>query len=118
VKVKLDENLPASLAEVLIADGHEVDTVLTEGLGGRDDPEIAAAARADERLLLTLDKGFADIRTYPPGTHPGMLVLRLPDESAASVRAAVTELVAHHRLAELAGTVTVLQHGRLRIRFP
>lgn len=118
MKIKLDENLPASLAEVLTADGHDVDTVLAEGLGGRGDPEIAAAAKADERMLITLDKGFADIRSYPPGTHPGMLVLRLPDESAGSVRAAVTELVAHHRLDELAGTVTVLQHGRLRIRFP
>jgi predicted nuclease of predicted toxin-antitoxin system len=100
VKIKLDENLPASLAGVLTADGHDADTVLIEGLGGRGDPEIAAAAKTDGRLLITLDKGFADIRSYPPGTYPGMLVLRLPDESAASVRAAVTELVAHHRLDE------------------
>lgn len=118
MKVKLDENLPASLADLLSSRGHDVDSVLSEGLLGRDDPEIAAAAKADGRMLITLDKGFGDIRTYPPGTHPGIIVLRLPDESAGTVRQAVTDLVDHHRLDDLAGTVTVLHHGRLRIRLP
>ena len=79
---------------------------------------MAAAAKEEDRLLITLDKGFGDIRTYPPGTHPGILVLRLADESAVAVRQAVTDLMAHHRLDDLAGTVTVLHHGRLRIRLP
>lgn len=33
MNVKLDENLPASLAEVLTAHGHEIDTVLAEDDG-------------------------------------------------------------------------------------
>jgi hypothetical protein len=84
VKVKLDENLPESLGEVLVASDHEVDTVIND----------------------------------PPGAHPGILVLRLANESAAAVREAISELLAHHRLDDLAGTVTVLHHGRLRIRLP
>lgn len=116
MKVKLDENLPASVGEILVAHDHEVDTVIAEDLAGHPDSEVSAAAQAEDRLLITLDKGFGDIRAYPPGTHPGILVLRLTDESAAAVRQAVTELLAHHRLDDLAGTVTVLQHGRLRIR--
>jgi predicted nuclease of predicted toxin-antitoxin system len=118
VKVKLDENLPASLGEVLLAHDHEVDTVIAEDLGGHPDAEVAAAALAEGRLLITLDKGFGDIRAHPPGTHPGILVLRLADESAVAVRQAMTELLAHHRLEDLAGAVTVLHHGRLRIRLP
>lgn len=118
MKVKLDENLPESLGEVLVASNHEVDTVINEGLVGRPDAEVAAAALAEDRLLITLDKGFGDIRTYPPGAHPGILVLRLANESAAAVREAISELLAHHRLDDLAGTVTVLHHGRLRIRLP
>jgi predicted nuclease of predicted toxin-antitoxin system len=118
VRVKLDENLPASLGEVLTAHGHDVDTVLAEDLAGHPDPDVAAAVKTDERFLITLDKGFGDIRTYPPGTHPGILVLRLPDESPAAVRQAVTDVLTHHRLDDLAGTVTVFHHGRLRIRLP
>jgi predicted nuclease of predicted toxin-antitoxin system len=118
VKVKLDENLPASLGDVLIAYDHDVETVITEKLTGHPDSEVAAAALAEGRLLITLDKGFGDIRARPPGTHPGILVLRLSDESAVAVRQAITELLAHHRLDGLAGAVTVLHHGRLRIRLP
>ena len=118
MRVKLDENLPLSLGEVLVAHGHEVDTVLTEGLLGYPDPEVATSAKAEARLLITLDKGFGDIRAYPPGTHPGILVLRLTDESGTAVRQAISELLTHHRLDELAGSVTVLHRGRLRIRVP
>ena len=37
MKLKLDENLPASLAQPLTQLGHEVDTVVQERLAGKDD---------------------------------------------------------------------------------
>jgi len=77
---------------------------------------VAAALKTDGRFLITLDKGFGDIRAYPPGSHPGILVLRLADESPVAVRQAVSEVLDHHRLGDLAGTVTVFHRGRLRIR--
>lgn len=46
MKVKLDENLPASLGEVLAAHAHDVDTVVAEKLVGHPDAEVAAAALA------------------------------------------------------------------------
>jgi hypothetical protein len=79
---------------------------------------VAAAVKTGGQFLITLDKGFGDIRAYPPGTHPGILVLRLLDESPLAVRQAVADVLAHHRLDDLAGTVTVFHHGRLRIRLP
>ncbi|HWC12665.1 MAG: DUF5615 family PIN-like protein [Actinomycetota bacterium] len=86
MKVKLDENLPVSLGEVLAAHDHDVDTIIAEDLVGYPDAEVAAAVLTDGRLLITLDKRFGDIRAYPPGTHPGILVLRLADESAVAIR--------------------------------
>jgi predicted nuclease of predicted toxin-antitoxin system len=116
VKVKLDENIPRSARQVLIAAGHDVDTVVDEDLGGASDPQVVAAAAADGRLLITLDRGLGDIRAYPPGSHAGILVLRPSDQSARTVAAALAEVVAGHDLTLLAGTVTVAQRGLLRIR--
>jgi hypothetical protein len=65
-----------------------------------------------------LDRGFGDIRRYPPGSHPGIVVLRLADESALATRAAIMQLLDNHDLENLAGTITVVQHGSLRIRRP
>jgi hypothetical protein len=36
MQVKIDENLPASVADVFRGHGHDADTVAQEGLGGRE----------------------------------------------------------------------------------
>ena len=118
MRVKVDENLPASLASLLRERGFEADTVIEEGLAGSTDEDLLAAARAEDRMIVTLDRGFGDIRRYPPGSHPGIVVLRLADESAFATRPAIMQLLDNHDLENLAGTITVVQHGSLRIRRP
>jgi predicted nuclease of predicted toxin-antitoxin system len=79
MRVKLDENLPVSSAAILASAGHDVDTVGQEGLSGAPDSDVVAAASAAERVLVSLDVGLADILAYPPGSHAGIVVLRLTD---------------------------------------
>ena len=62
MRVKLDENLPVALANVLIAIGHDVDTVEQEHLTGRPDEAVWQATQAAERFLITQDLDFADTR--------------------------------------------------------
>jgi predicted nuclease of predicted toxin-antitoxin system len=77
VNIKLDENLPAQLARALTALGHDTDTVPQEGLAGQPDPDIWAAAQTAGRFFITQDVDFSDIRRYVPGTHVGLLLVRL-----------------------------------------
>lgn len=77
MRLKLDENLPESLLAALTALGHEVDNVRLEGLVGRADPEVWQCAQKAERFLMTQDLDFSDIRTFSPGTHPGLMLVRL-----------------------------------------
>lgn len=79
---------------------------------------MVAAAAAAGRALISLDVGLADIRAYPPGSHAGVVVLRLADQSAATVSKAVSDLSAFTDADSLAGAVAVLQRGLLRIRRP
>lgn len=118
MKFKLDENLPVSSATILTRVGHDVDTVGQEGLGGAPDPDVVAAATAAERVLISLDVGLADIRAYPPGSHGGIVLLRLSDQSAGAVSKAISDLAAFTDTDSLTGAVTVLQRGLLRIRRP
>jgi predicted nuclease of predicted toxin-antitoxin system len=115
VKFKVDENLPVSSAAILAGAGHDVDTVGQEGLGGATDPEVVAAAG---RVLVPLDVGLGGIRAYPPGNHAGIVVLRLTDQSAPAVGEAVRDLAALTNADGLAGALSVLQRGLLRIRHP
>ena len=117
MKFKLDENLPVSSAAILTSGGHDVDTVTEEGLVGAPDRDVVAAATA-ARILVSLDRGLGDIRAYPPGSHAGIVVLRLTDQSATSATKAVSDLATITDPESLAGTVAVLQRGLLRIRRP
>ena len=77
MRIKLDENLPASLAIDLRESGHDVETVPEEGLQGRPDTDVWAAAQEEGRFLLTQDLDFSDIRKFAPGTHHGLILVRL-----------------------------------------
>jgi len=64
----------------------------------------------------------ADIRTRGSSaatcSHPGIVILRLADQSAATVSKAIGDLASLAEPENLAGAVAVLQRGLLRIRHP
>lgn len=55
MRVKLDENMPAAMTELLRQAGHDALTVAEEGLGGIADPRILQVAAADDRVLMTFE---------------------------------------------------------------
>ena len=62
---------------VLSALGHDVDTVRSERLKGRNDAEIWDAVQVAHRFFVTQDLDFSDVRRYAPGTHAGLPLVRL-----------------------------------------
>jgi predicted nuclease of predicted toxin-antitoxin system len=116
MRAKLDENMPAEAAQVLADVGWDVATVHDENMVGAEDSLVAAACRAESRVLFSLDLDFADIRAYPPGDYDGIVVCRLADPDRESVlhllRAAVPVLAVEqvrHRL-------WILEFDRMRVR--
>ena len=85
MRIKLDENLPAGLAEALAELGHDADTVRDEGLSGRSDDEVWKVTQQAGRFLITQDLDFSDLRAFAPGTHHGILLLRMADASRRSL---------------------------------
>lgn len=116
MRFKVDENLPVDVAALLASAGHEADTVADEKLGGVSDPDLASICRRERRALVTLDRGFADIRTYPPAEYPGIVVLR-PDhqdkETVLRLAARMVDALAAHPLDR---HLWILEPHRLRLR--
>ncbi len=77
MKIKLDENLPSTLASVLGTMGHDVESVPSEGLAGHSDNQVWSACQKENRFLITQDLDFSDSRRFVPGMHSGILLLRL-----------------------------------------
>jgi predicted nuclease of predicted toxin-antitoxin system len=118
VKLKLDENLPVSLAPLLSAMGHDVDTALDEGLAGCDDFEVWKATQQAERFFVTQDKDFSDVRRFAPGTHAGVLLVRLDDPFRVTVRAFVGRLFAEQPVESWTGCFVVATERSVRVRRP
>jgi predicted nuclease of predicted toxin-antitoxin system len=114
VKFKLDENLPAEIAEELQRRGHDADTINDENLSGAPDPEVVAAATADGRVLFTLDKGIANLIQYPK--HSGIVLFRPPSAGRKGVAAFVRERLDALLAVDLERRLTVVGQERIRFR--
>ena len=116
MRFKVDENLPIEVADLLTAAGHDAATVNDQGVGGAKDPDLAGLVRRESRVLVTLDGGFGDIRTYPPHEYPGLVVFRLPRQDKAFVLQVCERLVGQLAKEPLAGRLWIVEANRIRVR--
>jgi len=116
MRIKLDENMPRAMTELLQQFGHDVLTVAEENLSGTTDAGILQAASAEDRVLLTFDLGFADVRTYPVGTHGGIVVFRLHDQRWVVLEGPARRLAASGILDRMRGGLAIVDQSRIRIR--
>jgi predicted nuclease of predicted toxin-antitoxin system len=114
--IKLDENLPAVLADMLREYGHEADTAPGEGLAGHSDDDVWAAVQRSGRFLFTQDLDFSDARKFTPGTHPGMLLIRLEHPSRRSLIECVERVVQTEDIETWKGCIVVATERKIRIR--
>jgi predicted nuclease of predicted toxin-antitoxin system len=115
-RFKVDEDLPRQIAEMLNANGHDARTVLEQGWKGASDDVLWRRIQAEGRCLITADKGFADLRRYPPGTHAGVMLMRSAEENRRSYEKLAATALTRLKFDEIAGAVVVVTHRGIRIR--
>lgn len=118
MRVKLDENLGLAPKALLLELGHDAQRVTDEGLSGAADEVVWEHVCEEGRLLITLDLRFSDRRKYPPGTHPGIILLRLHSRSRPAVMTALRRLLEEQPLENLAHCLAVVEEQRTRIARP
>ena len=118
MKVKLDEHIPVRLASELANLGHEVDTVASEGLKGRPDADVWGAAKRENRFLITQDLDFSDVRQFKPGSHAGLLLVRMRGPGANALLNRIRTVVQQEGLESFARCFVVLSDRKLRVRRP
>lgn len=116
MRFKLDENLPVELADLFRQAGHDAVTVLDQGHGGSPDRRLANICRQEDRTLVTFDTDFADIREYPPRTHPGIVVLRLDNQARGHTLAVGARFLRLLPGNSLDGQLWIVEDTRVRIR--
>ncbi len=118
MKIKLDENLRKSALVLLRGAGYEAERPLEEGLSGYPDEQIWDFVLNQGMFFITLDVDFSDVRKFPPGTHPGILVLRLSKQGREVVKQTVSKIIKEYTLETLKGSLAIADEYRTRIRRP
>jgi predicted nuclease of predicted toxin-antitoxin system len=118
MKIKLDENMPAGLVESLTDLGHDVDTIPQEGLASADDRQVWQAAQQAERFFITQDLDFSDARRFAPGTHDGLLLVRLRNPGRLALAQKVQWLFEQEDVESWHGCFVVATDYKVRVRRP
>lgn len=116
MRFKTDENIPAEAVALLRAAGHDAASVPEQSLSGRPDPEIASICQSEDRILITLDTDFSDIRTYRPADYPGLVVLRLARQSVPEVLRLLSRLLEVFKADNCQGQLWIVEPDRIRAR--
>jgi predicted nuclease of predicted toxin-antitoxin system len=114
VKFKVDENLPTEFAPLLREYGFEADTVEDEHLNGSNDSILAERSRAEGRVFVTLDLDFANIRSYPPGDYPGIVVLRSKSQDKVTLISVMRRLIPVLLKTSPNRQLWIVEHDRIR----
>lgn len=75
-----DECTFTQTVRLMRSEGCTVQRVQDLGMVGASDEAVSKTALEKEAVLVTTDRGFGDVRSYPPSSHHGIIVLNvLPD---------------------------------------
>jgi predicted nuclease of predicted toxin-antitoxin system len=118
MNIKLDENLPFRLAILLRDRNHDVQTVHDERLAGHADSEIWEAAQKESRFLITQDLDFSGLRRFAPGSHHGILLVRLHSPNRRNLLERIAELFQKENIGEWAGCFVVASERKIRVLRP
>jgi len=98
LRLLVDENLPRSLTRALREVGHEVWDIRELGLRG-------------------ISKGFGNVVRFPPASHLGIVVVRLPtDMPVADLCRVVISALKGLEPDELRGRLCIVRPGQVRFR--
>lgn len=116
MRFKIDENLPVEAAELLRSHNHDSMMVQDQGLKGCSDAQLLDVCTSENRVLVTLDLDFADIRNYPPKHFNGIMVLRIRRHDKTHVSKVIKTALSLLDTTSLTHTLWIVEEDQIRIR--
>ena len=116
MRLLLDMNMPAVIAEQLRAAGHDVVHVLDVGYGAVPDLDIFKHAAEENRIVVTFDLDFGEIAALAEHPGPGIILLRLRAIRRARLWERLSISITETESALKAGAIVLVEDIRIRIR--
>jgi predicted nuclease of predicted toxin-antitoxin system len=111
----VDVRAGKELADWLREQGHDVKEVREYNPRMNDD-EILDWAKAEGRVIVTMDKDFGELAVVQRKTHCG--IVRLPDVPVSIRKRLMEQVIAKHEEDLAKGAIVTVTLKRIRIRLP
>jgi len=112
----IDENLPIEIKALLHRRGHNATHALDRTKPGRSDSALYRIAQKERRVIVTCDLDFSDIRRFPPGTHYGIIVLRLQIQSTPRLLGAFEGFMRAGTINRCVKAIAIVEETGYRVR--
>lgn len=116
--VLLDQNLPKAIIGWLsvLRPLWKIYHATEVGLNGKSDVEVFNWAQDRQAAIMTFDEDFADQRSFPVGTHYGVIRFRVWPTTTEEIKNALERLLKEASDSELVGSLVIIDRSRIRIR--
>jgi predicted nuclease of predicted toxin-antitoxin system len=85
---------------------------------GHPDKEIWDVAQKESRFLITQDLDFSDLRQFAPGSHDGILLVRLRTPNQRNLTVRIGKLFQQENVSEWTGCFAVATERKTRVLKP
>ena len=116
MKFKIDENLPNEYKQILERARFQAHTAADEKLSGKDDAVVIDRCKSENRVLITLDVDFGNIRAYPPADFPGILVIRAKSQDKSTLITMLERLIPALLKQTPERQLWIVEADRIRVR--
>jgi predicted nuclease of predicted toxin-antitoxin system len=117
LRLLLDQNLSPETTRFL-RDELKLDVTDTreQGLQTADDQAIAEFAQRIERVVITFNGDFGDVRHYPPENYPGVIRLRVHPQTIEILHPVLKQFFEKISATDLHGALVIVDRLHYRIR--
>ena len=117
LRLLLDPNLSPETTRFL-RDDLKLDVTDTRehGLQTADDQAIAEFAQRTERVVVTFNGDFGDVRDYPPENYPGVIRLRIHPQTTEILHPVLKQFFEKIAEVDLRGALIIVDRRHYRIR--
>ncbi len=116
MKFLSDMGISQRTVDWLRSEGFEAIHLREQGLQRLPDPDILQKARAERRILLTVDLDFGYLLAVSGMNLPSVILFRLSDERAETINRRLREVLAHYSDSLDAGAMITVTDRSIRVR--
>ena len=116
MRILVDENIQEPTLSFLRELGHDIRGANEAGLKSAPDADVFRHTQREQRVVLTYNGDFTDIRDLAATEHYGVIRLRIANQRIVYAHPLLKEALEKLRGWDLRNTLVTVMNDRLRIR--